>query len=120
MSMKICKEFTFEAAHFLPNVPEGHKCGRLHGHSYVVRLHLIGDIDPSKGWFIDFGDVKVKFRPILDQLDHHYLNEIAGLENPTAEVIAMWIWDKVKPILPQLFEVELKETCTCAVYYQGE
>ncbi|MCF4010625.1 6-carboxytetrahydropterin synthase QueD [Rheinheimera sp. UJ63] len=120
MTIKIYKEFTFEAAHLLPNVPEGHKCGRLHGHSYVVKLHFKDNIDPLKGWFIDFSEVKVKFKPILDQLDHRYLNEIKGLENPTAEVIAMWIWKKVKPIIPQLCEVELNETCTCGVSYKGK
>ncbi|MCP4588334.1 6-carboxytetrahydropterin synthase QueD [Pseudoalteromonas sp.] len=120
MQAEIYKDFTFEAAHRLPNVPDGHKCGRLHGHSYNVRLHLSGDVNSSYGWFIDFADVKKAFKPIYDQLDHYYLNDIEGLENPTAENISKWIWDKVKPVLKSLSAVELKETCTCGVVYKGK
>lgn len=119
MKTTIYKDFTFEAAHYLPNLPDGHKCGRLHGHSYHVRLHLTGDVDKEYGWFIDFADVKAKFKPIYQQLDHFYLNEIEGLENPTAENIAKWIWDKLKPDLNELSAVELKETCTSGVIYEG-
>ena len=119
MKTKIYKDFTFEAAHYLPNVPNGHKCGRLHGHSYHVRLHLSGEVDNAYGWFIDFADVKTKFKPIYQQIDHYYLNEIEGLENPTAENIAKWIWDKLKPDLHELCAVELKETCTSGVIYEG-
>lgn len=117
--MEIYKQFTFEAAHYLPNVPTGHKCGRLHGHSYNVILHLTGEIDKKTGWFIDFNDVKTVFKPIYEQLDHCFLNEIKGLENPTAEVIAKWIWIKLKRSLPELSAVELKETCTCGVIFRG-
>ncbi|WP_068546540.1 6-carboxytetrahydropterin synthase QueD [Thalassotalea crassostreae] len=120
MTIEIYKEFTFEAAHKLPNVPDGHKCGRLHGHSYNVRIHLKGTVDKNSGWFIDFSDVKTIFKPIYNQLDHHYLNDIEGLENPTAEVISKWIWNKLKPELPELFAVELMETCTCGVIYKGQ
>ena len=120
MQTEIYKDFTFEAAHKLPNVPEGHKCGRLHGHSYHVRLHLSGKVNSSDGWFIDFADVKKVFKPIYNQLDHYYLNDIEGLENPTAENISKWIWDKLKPSLSELSAVELKETCTCGVVYRGE
>jgi 6-pyruvoyltetrahydropterin/6-carboxytetrahydropterin synthase len=116
--MRIYKDFTFEAAHKLPNVPKGHKCGRLHGHSYKVRIHLSGDIDLITGWFIDFSDVKSIFKPIYEQLDHHYLNEIKGLENPTAENISKWIYDKLKPSLSTLKSIELMETCTCGVIYE--
>ncbi|GAA5213728.1 6-carboxytetrahydropterin synthase QueD [Corallincola platygyrae] len=117
--MKIYKDFTFEAAHQLPNVPEGHKCGRLHGHSFKVRLTVEGDVDPHTGWIIDFADIKGVFKPIYNRLDHHYLNDIEGLENPTSEVIAEWIWNQVKPELPLLAEVEVKETCTCGCIYRG-
>jgi len=119
MTVEIYKDFTFEAAHFLPNVPEGHKCGRLHGHSYKVRIYLIDKIDENTGWFIDFADVKQAFKPILRQLDHNYLNDIEGLENPTAEVISKWIWNHLKAELPQLSAVEVKETCTCGAIYRG-
>jgi 6-pyruvoyltetrahydropterin/6-carboxytetrahydropterin synthase len=119
MTVEIYKDFTFEAAHFLPNVPKGHKCGRLHGHSYKVRLYLKDDIDETDGWFIDFSDIKSIAKPIISMLDHNYLNEIDGLENPTAEVISIWIWDKLEPLLPQLSAVEIKETCTSGVIYRG-
>src|SRR5437588_730400 len=89
--MEIFKEFTFEAAHRLPHVPEGHKCARLHGHSFRVALHLTGPVEPESGWLMDFGEIKERFQPLYNQLDHHYLNEIEGLENPTSENIARWI-----------------------------
>ena len=117
--MEIFKEFTFEAAHKLPNTPEGHKCGRLHGHSFLVRLSVEGEVDPYTGWIIDFADIKAAFKPFLDQLDHHYLNDIEGLENPTSEVIAIWIWDHLKPKLPELSEVMVRETCTAGCVYRG-
>ncbi|MDN3652335.1 6-carboxytetrahydropterin synthase QueD [Thalassotalea ponticola] len=120
MKAEIYKDFTFEAAHKLPNVPDGHKCGRLHGHSYHIRLHLIGEVNDHDGWFIDFADVKKLFKPIYDQLDHYYLNDIEGLDNPTAENIAKWVWLKLKPNLKELSAIELKETCTCGVVYKGE
>lgn len=117
--MEIFKEFTFEAAHRLPHVPEGHKCGRLHGHSYRVRVYVSGSIDGTIGWVMDFGDVKAAFKPILNRLDHYYLNEIAGLENPTSEVLAQWIWGELKPRLPLLSKIEVSETCTSGCAYTG-
>lgn len=120
MTVEIYKEFSFEAAHKLPNVPDGHKCGRLHGHSYKVKLHLKGEVDEKAGWFIDFSDIKTVFKPTLDQLDHYYLNDIPGLENPTAEVLSMWLWNKIKKDLPQLCAVEIMETCTSGVLYKGQ
>ncbi len=118
--MEIFKEFTFEAAHFLPNVPEGHKCKRLHGHSFRVRLYVRGPVEDGIGWVMDFADVKAAFKPILDRLDHYFLNEIEGLENPTSENIARWIWGELKPALPLLSKVELHETCTAGCVYRGE
>lgn len=115
--MRIFKEFTFEAAHRLPNVPEGHKCARLHGHSFRVRLELEGEPDPHTGWILDFADLKAIFKPTLEMLDHHYLNEIPGLENPTSEVIARWIYERVKPDIPELARVVLHETCTAGAVY---
>ena len=117
--MDIFKVFTFEAAHRLPHVPEGHKCARLHGHSFRVELHLSGELDPQLGWVVDFADVKAVFKPVLERLDHHYLNDIPGLENPTSERIAVWIWDQVKPLLPQLSQVVVHETCTSGSRYRG-
>ena len=98
MSTTLFKDFTFEAAHRLPHVPEGHKCGRLHGHSFMVRLEITGEVDPHTGWIIDFAELKAAFKPTYERLDHHYLNDIPGLENPTSEVLAKWIWDQVKPV----------------------
>jgi len=118
--MEIYKDFTFEAAHLLPNVPEGHKCGRLHGHSFMVRIAIDGDVGSDTGWVMDFSDLKAVFKPIYNQLDHYYLNDIEGLENPTSEVLVKWIWDKLKPNLPELSRIEVKETCTSGCIYIGE
>jgi len=118
--MEIFKEFTFEAAHDLPNTPEGHKCRRLHGHSFRVSIAVAGDVDPVTGWVMDFAEIKAAFKPIWEKLDHHYLNDVPGLENPTSEVIAKWIWGELKPSLPQLSEVKLWETCTAGCAYRGD
>ena len=116
--MDIFKEFTFEAAHRLTSVPEGHKCARLHGHSFRVELRVSGDIDPATGWVVDFADMKAAFAPLYRRLDHHYLNEIEGLENPTSEILAQWIWERMEPTIP-LAEVVVHETCTSGVAYRG-
>lgn len=118
--MEIFKEFTFEAAHRLPNVPEGHKCARLHGHSFRVRVYVDGPVDDAVGWVMDFGDIKAAFKPILDRLDHYCLNEISGLENPTSEVLARWIWTELKPGLPLLSKIEVSETCTSGCAFRGD
>jgi 6-pyruvoyltetrahydropterin/6-carboxytetrahydropterin synthase len=118
--MEIFKEFVFEAAHRLPNVPAGHKCARLHGHSFHIRVHVSGEIGEESGWVMDFADIKHAFQPIYDQLDHYYLNEIPGLENPTSEVLARWIWARLKPALPGLSEIRVKETCTAGCIYRGD
>lgn len=117
--MEIFKEFGFEAAHRLPNVPAGHKCARLHGHSYRVEVHVRGEPDPVTGWIMDFGDLKAAFRPIHDLLDHSYLNDVEGLENPTSEALAMWIWDRLAAELPGLCRVVVRETCTSGCAYEG-
>lgn len=117
--MEIYKDFIAEAAHRLPNVPEGHKCARLHGHSFHIRILVRGEISPPLDWVIDFADIKAAFQPLYDQLDHHYLNEIPGLENPTSERIAMWIWERLKPTLPQLSQITVSETCTTGCIYEG-
>ncbi|MBC8135591.1 MAG: 6-carboxytetrahydropterin synthase QueD [Fibrella sp.] len=117
--MEIFKVFTFEAAHRLPNVPEGHKCARLHGHSFRVEIHVRGDVNPHTGWIMDFADVKKAFQPIYDRLDHYYLNDIAGLENPTSENLAIWIWENLKPGLPLLSRIVVHETCTSGCTYAG-
>lgn len=117
--MNLFKSFRIEAAHRLPNVPPGHKCARLHGHSFEVEIHVEGPVDPHTGWVIDFAEIKAAFKPYYEQLDHHYLNEIEGLENPTSENLARWIFDKLKPVLPLLSEVVVYETCTSGCRYRG-
>lgn len=116
---EIFREFTFEAAHRLPNVPTDHKCARLHGHSYRVEVHVAGPIGKETGWVQDFGELKVVFKPLEDELDHRYLNEVEGLENPTSEVLAKWIWDRLAKELPGLSQVRVRETCTSGVVYRG-
>lgn len=117
--MEIFRELRFEAAHRLPHAPAGHKCARLHGHSYRVEVHVRGEVDPTLGWVMDFGDLAQAFRPLHDQLDHRYLNEVPGLENPTSENLARWIWDRLAPALP-LSLVVVRETCTSGCRYRGE
>lgn len=118
--MELSKEFSFEAAHLLPNVPAGHKCSRLHGHSFRVRLHVTGPVGERTGWVIDFADISAVSRRIQDRLDHRYLNDIPGLENPTSEVLAKWIWREARPALPMLSAVEVHETCTTRCIYRGD
>jgi 6-pyruvoyltetrahydropterin/6-carboxytetrahydropterin synthase len=119
--MELFKEFTFEAAHRLPHVAPDHKCARLHGHSYHVTIRITGEVDPETGMVMDFADIKAAFKPLRDEyLDHCYLNEIDGLENPTSENLARWIWEKLKPRLRQLSTVQVSETCSSGVIFRGE
>jgi 6-pyruvoyltetrahydropterin/6-carboxytetrahydropterin synthase len=117
--MEIFREFTFEAAHRLPRVPADHKCARLHGHSYRVEVHVRGPVDPVAGWVLDFADIKAAFAPLHDQLDHRYLNEVDGLDNPTSENLARWIWDRLASDLT-LARIVVRETCTSGCSYEGE
>jgi 6-pyruvoyltetrahydropterin/6-carboxytetrahydropterin synthase len=110
--MQIFKVFQLEAAHLLPNVPAGHKCARLHGHSFRIEIHVEGEPDPKLGWVMDFADLKTAFAPLYDQLDHHYLNDIEGLENPTSEMLSRWIFTRLAPRLVGLDKVVVHETCT--------
>ena len=114
--MDVFKEFTFEAAHRLPNVHSSHKCARLHGHSFRVEIHVRGPVGDSSGWVMDFADLKTAFQPLYDQLDHNYLNEIEGLSNPTSENLARWIWRRLRPSLPALCQVTVRETCNGGVH----
>ena len=118
--MEVFKEFTFEAAHRLPNVPPDHKCARLHGHSFHVAVHVRGPLDTRAGWVMDFGDIIAAFQPIYETLDHSYLNEIEGLENPTSEHLARWLWQRLAPGLPALCQVTVRETCSAGCIYRGE
>lgn len=118
--MEIFKEFAFEAAHRLPNVPEGHKCARLHGHSFRVEIRIEGPVGERTGWVTDFAEIERAMAPILARLDHFYLNEIEGLENPTSENLARWIWRRLEPALAGLSGVVVRETCTEGCLYRGE
>ena len=116
--MKLFKEFTFEAAHKLPMVPKDHKCFNLHGHSFKVKITIEGEVN-EMGWVMDFSSVKKICKPIIDGLDHKYLNEIEGLHNPTSENIAIWLWNKIIKELPELSVIEIMETCSSGCRYQG-
>ena len=118
--MRIFKDFQIEAAHKLPNVPEGHKCRRLHGHSYKIAIHVEGQPGGDSGWVMDFADISATFMPVFNELDHHYLNEIEGLDNPTSENLAKWIWARLKPSLPELVSIYINETCTSGCIYEGD
>ena len=117
--LELVKDFRFEAAHFLPNVPEGHKCRRIHGHSFKGEVAVRGPVDPLLGWVMDFADLKAVVDPIVNRLDHYLLNEIDGLANPTSEVLAVWIWNQLAPQLPLLVRVTIEETCTSRCHYTG-
>lgn len=118
--VRLVHEFRFEAAHLLPKVPAGHKCARLHGHSFKIELAIVGNTNPETGWFLDYGDLYALWQPLYDQLDHRYLNEIPGLENPTSENVVKFIWDSLKPRLPELEQVTIYETCDARCEYRGE
>lgn len=120
MVVELTKQFRFESAHHLPHTPEGHKCRRLHGHSFRVTVEVKGEVDPERGWLIDYGDIKDAWRPLGERLDHYLLNEIEGLENPTSENLARWIWVRLEPRLPELSAITVHETCTSTCTYRGE
>ena len=117
--MRLVRAFSFEAAHRLPHVPAAHKCARLHGHSFRVELVCEGEVDARAGWLLDFSEIKRAFAPLLEQLDHRFLNDIEGLENPTVENLAKWIWDRLKPTLPLLTQINLAESNTALCEYRG-
>jgi 6-pyruvoyltetrahydropterin/6-carboxytetrahydropterin synthase len=119
MNLELRKTYQFEAAHLLPRLPESHKCRRLHGHSFQVEVVVVGPCDATLGWVMDYAEISAAFKPLWETLDHNYLNEIPGLENPTSENVAVWIWERLKPELPALSEVVVAETCTARCVYRG-
>jgi 6-pyruvoyltetrahydropterin/6-carboxytetrahydropterin synthase len=120
MKVELTRTFTFSAAHELPAVPDGHKCREVHGHNFVVEIAVYGEVDPRSGWLMDFGDLTRVVQPVIRQLDHHLLNEISGLENPTSENLARWIWDQLTDALPGLSRVTISETPGSGCTYRGE
>lgn len=119
MKVRLVHEFRFEAAHWLPNVPDEHKCRRMHGHSYRIELSVFGEVDPLTGWLVDFADLEGAWRPLYERLDHRTLNDLTGLENPTSEVLAHWLWQQLRPRLPQLERVTVWETAAARCEYEG-
>jgi len=120
MQVELVKEYRFEAAHRLPKVPPGHKCARLHGHSFKIELTVRGEVDPVTGWFVDYGELDRAFDPLYSRLDHYYLNEIEGLENPTSENLARWLYERLKSAgVPGLAAVTVHETCDARCTYAG-
>ena len=120
MRVELVKEFRFEAAHRLPNVLVDHKCFRMHGHSYRIEVCVIGQVDPKLGWLVDFGDIAARVEPVLkSELDHRVLNDVPGLENPTSEILAAWLWKRLSPLVPHLSAITVHETCTARCVYRG-
>jgi 6-pyruvoyltetrahydropterin/6-carboxytetrahydropterin synthase len=119
MRTRLERTYRFEAAHFLPKVPEGHKCARMHGHSYAITVVIEGDIDPEKGWLLDFSEIDEHVNPLVRRLDHHVLNQVEGLENPTSELLAVWLWNAIHATLPILVEVQVAETTSSRCIYRG-
>jgi 6-pyruvoyltetrahydropterin/6-carboxytetrahydropterin synthase len=120
MQVRLIQAFRFEAAHRLPRVPAGHKCARLHGHSFRIEVAVRGPVDERTGWLFDYADLEAAWAPLHAVLDHNYLNEVPGLENPTSEVIARWVWDRLVPTFPNLERVTVFETCDARCEYEGQ
>ena len=118
--MIIFREFSFDAAHFLPNVPEDHKCREIHGHTYRLKLYLEGPLDPVAGWVLDFAVLKREVNNVLSMVDHKMLNKVPGLENPTCELLCIWLWDELKKRLPLVSRVELYENLSSGAIYEGK
>ncbi|MBV8780531.1 MAG: 6-carboxytetrahydropterin synthase QueD [Phycisphaerae bacterium] len=119
MFVRLTKQFHFEAAHFLPTFPADHKCRRMHGHSFRFDVVVAGEVDPQRGYLIDYGEIRDAVDPIVSRLDHYLLNEVEGLSNPTSEILARWLWEQVKPRLPLLASIQVYETCTSSCEYRG-
>jgi len=118
-STTVVRDHTFEAAHFLPHVPLGHPCGRVHGHSYKMEIHVTGPVHDTLGWVVDFGDIDAHVAPLIDRLDHHLLNDIEGLANPTLEIIAAWLWQRLAHALPGLSCIVVHESARSRCLYRG-
>lgn len=120
MQATITKIFHFEAAHTLPRVPRDHQCARMHGHSYKVEVSVTGEVGAETGWLMDHAGISEVVKPVIARLDHRYLNDIPGLENPTFERLAAWLWGELKPRLPLVSEIIVHETPTSRCVYRGD
>ena len=119
MICDLVRSFRIDAAHRLPRLPDTHKCSRMHGHGYAIEVRVTGEVGTGTGWVMDYADIDRAFQPVHDALDHRSLNDVEGLENPTSELLAAWIWDRLKPTLPLLSEVVVAETCQARCEYHG-
>jgi 6-pyruvoyltetrahydropterin/6-carboxytetrahydropterin synthase len=117
--VELSRSFRFEAAHRLTGVPAGHKCAQVHGHSYEVEITVRGPIDETTGWLMDFAEIDARVTPLRSRLSHSFLNEVEGLENPTSENLARWIWRSLAPHLPALAAVTVHETDRSRCVYRG-
>lgn len=120
MRVELSRVYNFAASHHLPHSPEGHKCRRLHGHSYQVEITVRGEVDPQTGWLIDYGEIDKKVTPVIAELDHTTLNEVPGLENATSEMLCAWLWERLDGRLPGLCRISVAETCAAACHYYGD
>jgi 6-pyruvoyltetrahydropterin/6-carboxytetrahydropterin synthase len=120
MRIELARDYRFDAAHRLPRLPDGHKCKRLHGHTYMIEVRLEGEVDEHTGFLLDFADVDKVVEPVIAKLDHYYLNEIEGLDNPTSEILARWMWQRIIGGLPQLHAITVAETCDSRCTYKGK
>ena len=120
MQVELTREFSFEAAHRLPNVPRSHKCARMHGHSFRLEVTVAGEVGAGSGWLVDYAEISSVVEPILrEELDHRCLNEVPGLENPTSELICAWLWKRLATLVPGLAAITLAETCAARCTYRG-
>lgn len=121
MRVELTRDYGFEAAHRLPMVPPGHPCHRMHGHSFRIAVTVTGDVDERMGWLVDFDEITKVVEPVIQrELDHRTLNDVSGLENATSEMLAMWLWKRLRPALPYLSAITVHETCTARCTYRGE
>ena len=118
--MNVYKTFSIEAARSLPNLSDDHPCKKVHGHSFKITITISGEIEPQTGFVLDFNDITMAFKPIKEQIDHAYLNDINGLENPSSENLSIWIWDKLLKALPTIKQIEIKETDSTGCIYKGD
>jgi len=120
MRCELSRDYRFEAAHSLPRVPPTHKCHRVHGHGYLVRVTVAGEVDAEQGWVVDFATIDAQVNPVIKELDHRFLNDLSGLSNPTSEVLAGWLWERIRPGLPLMVEIMVAETPQARCVYRGE
>lgn len=118
--MDLFRVFHLQCARRLPALPDTHPCSRVHGHSFRVELTVSGPLDPALGWVLDFAELDAAWHPIHAALDHRYLNDIAGLDNPTSERLAVWLWQQLKPALPGLSQIRVMETHDAGCTYRGD